>query len=113
MAVDTPIVNTFSDAVSEYEEPSVWTEHHENILIEWADKATCFRWLHAKSHIEYSKANTWFTIPVIVMSTLTGTANFAQDRFPPDIKPAIDEHVLTECLVFTLKVVTVKTVSIA
>jgi len=95
MAVDTPIVNTFSDAVSEYEEPGVWTEHHENILIEWADKATCFRWLHAKSHIEYSKANTWFTIPVIVMSTLTGTANFAQDRFPPDIKPAISSIIGT------------------
>ena len=26
--------------------------------------------------------NTWFTIPVIIMSTLTGTANFAQDKFP-------------------------------
>jgi hypothetical protein len=28
--------------------------------------------------------NTWFTIPVIIMSTLTGTANFAQDRVPSD-----------------------------
>jgi hypothetical protein len=90
MTTENPIINdTLSDNVSEVEEAGVWTEHHENILIEWADKATCFRWLHAKSHIEYSKANTWFTIPVIVMSTLTGTANFAQDRFPPDIKPAV------------------------
>ena len=28
--------------------------------------------------------NTWFTIPVIIMSTLTGTANFAQDRIPAE-----------------------------
>lgn len=71
----------------ELDDTSVWTEHHENILIEWADKATCYRWLHAKSHIDYSRANTWFTIPVIVMSTLTGTANFAQDRFPASARP--------------------------
>ena len=64
-----------------------WTAEHENILIEWADKATCYRWLHSKSHLAYNKANTWFTIPVIIMSTLTGTANFAQEKFPENIKP--------------------------
>jgi len=58
-----------------------WTPDHENILVEWADKAMCYRWLHGKSHQHFSKANTWFTIPVIIMSTLTGTANFAQDKF--------------------------------
>ena len=63
-----------------------WTEEHENILIEWADKAMCFRWLHSKAHMQFSAANTWFTIPVIIMSTITGTANFAQDKFPEDIK---------------------------
>ena len=63
-----------------------WSKEHEYILAEWADKAICFRWLHAKSHNQYSYANTWFTIPVIVMSTITGTANFAQDRFPANIK---------------------------
>lgn len=66
-----------------------WTPDHENILIEWADKAMCYRWLHAKSHSHYSKANAWFTIPVIIMSTLTGTANFAQDRFSENIKPLV------------------------
>ena len=63
-----------------------WTEEHENILIDWADKAMCFRWLHAKSNQIYARLNAWFTIPVIIMSTLTGTANFAQDRFPESAK---------------------------
>jgi len=89
MAIETTSQEQNKDVVTDTEDTAVWTEHHENILIEWADKATCFRWLHAKSHIDYSRANTWFTIPVIVMSTLTGTANFAQDRFPADIRPAI------------------------
>ena len=59
-----------------------WTPEHEQILIEWADKAMCYRWLHAKANIMYSTLNAWYTIPVIVISTLTGTANFAQERVP-------------------------------
>ena len=59
-----------------------WTVEHEDILIEWADKAMCFRWLHSKANVMFSSLNTWYTIPVIVISTLTGTANFAQDRVP-------------------------------
>jgi len=59
-----------------------WTTEHEQILIEWADKAMCYRWLHSKSNSMYSSLNAWYTIPVIVISTLTGTANFAQTRVP-------------------------------
>jgi len=61
-----------------------WAPEHESILVDWADKALCFRWLHAKSNEYYSRLNTWYTIPVIIMSTLTGTANFALDRFPTE-----------------------------
>jgi hypothetical protein len=59
-----------------------WTSDHEDILVEWGDKAMCFRWLHSRAHVLYSKLNYNYTIPVIVISTLTGTANFAQDRVP-------------------------------
>lgn len=62
--------------------PKKWTKDHEKILIDWADKAMCYKWLHSKSHEKFSKMNTYFTIPVIVMSTITGTANFAADRVP-------------------------------
>ena len=59
-----------------------WTQEHEGILIEWADKAMCYRWLHSKSNMLYSRLNAWYTIPVIIISTITGTANFAQERVP-------------------------------
>lgn len=59
-----------------------WTPEHEQILVEWADKAMCYRWLHSKANAMFSSLNTWYTIPVIVISTLTGTANFAQERVP-------------------------------
>ena len=61
-----------------------WSPQYEQILVEWADKAICYRWLHSTSQINYSFKNRWFTIPVIIMSTLTGTANFAQERVPQD-----------------------------
>lgn len=64
-----------------------WKTEHENILIEWADKAMCYRWLHARSHQKFASVNTWFTIPVIIMSTLTGTANFAQDKIDEQYRP--------------------------
>tara|TARA_B100000965_G_scaffold333664_1_gene298657 strand:- start:788 stop:1633 length:846 start_codon:yes stop_codon:yes gene_type:complete len=59
-----------------------WEKHHENIFIDWADKASCYKWLHASSNIKYSKKRNMYTIPVIVLSTLTGTANFAIERVP-------------------------------
>lgn len=59
-----------------------WNTDHEDILIEWADKAMCYRWLHSRAHAMYSRLNYIYTIPVIIMSTLTGTANFAQSRVP-------------------------------
>jgi hypothetical protein len=67
------------------DKPSIvieWTPEHEQLLIEWGDKAMCYRWLHSKANAMFSSLNTWYTIPVIVISTLTGTANFAQERVP-------------------------------
>jgi hypothetical protein len=64
----------------------IWTDEHVNILVEWADKAMCYNWMHTKNYERYNCFNTWFTIPVIVMSTLTGAANFAQNRVPPNLQ---------------------------
>jgi hypothetical protein len=61
-----------------------WTKEHETILVDWADKAMCYRWLHSQANNKFAKLSRWFTIPVIIISTLTGTANFAQDRVPVD-----------------------------
>lgn len=61
-----------------------WKEEEESIIKEWSDKALCYQWLHARCREIYQVKNAWFTIPVIIISTLTGTANFAQDRIPED-----------------------------
>uniref|UniRef100_A0A6C0BWJ2 SMODS and SLOG-associating 2TM effector domain-containing protein n=1 Tax=viral metagenome TaxID=1070528 RepID=A0A6C0BWJ2_9ZZZZ len=71
-----------TDTILSLSNDAIWTVEHEAILIEWADKAMCYRWLHSRANMLYSTLNAWYTIPVIVISTLTGTANFAQDRVP-------------------------------
>ncbi len=52
-------------------------------MAEWSDKAGCYRWLHDRCEKKYSKLNMAMSIPVIILSTLTGTANFALDGFIP------------------------------
>ena len=63
-----------------------WKSEEESIIKEWSDKALCYQWLHSKCREIYQIKNAWFTIPVIIISTLTGTANFAQDRIPEDLR---------------------------
>ena len=69
---------------SEEENEHEWKEYHENILVDWADKAMCYRWLHSKSCNKYTFLRNIYTIPVIILSTLTGTANFALERVPEE-----------------------------
>ena len=65
--------------------PVKWTIEQEELLAEWAEKAKCYRWLHSRSEKKYRSRNYAFTIPVIILSTLTGTANFAMDSFVPEL----------------------------
>lgn len=67
------------------EKRNYWKQEEEIILKDWADKAQCYEWMHLKAHEKYKSRKTWFTIPVIVISTITGTANFAQERFGKDL----------------------------
>jgi len=59
-----------------------WTVENENIMIEWCDVAQCYKWLNTRAHQKYSRKHAWFTIPAIVLSTITGTASFAQTSLP-------------------------------
>ena len=59
-----------------------WSVDHEHILVEWADKSMCMRLLHSKATASYARRNMWYTLPVIVMSTIAGAANFSQERVP-------------------------------
>ena len=61
-----------------------WTSELEVLVGDWADRAQCYRWMHDKTSRAYSSYNQYFMIPVIVLSTLTGTANFGLDSLFTD-----------------------------
>ena len=44
-------------------------------MAKWADIAACYRWLHDRCEKQYSRANMRMTVPVIILTTLTGTAS--------------------------------------
>jgi hypothetical protein len=66
---------------------TVWGNSEEDLLAKWADKATCYRWMHEKAQKKFYNSNLYVTLPVIVLSTLTGTANFGMGSiFPANLQ---------------------------
>jgi hypothetical protein len=59
----------------------VWSNEQEQILKKWGDKALCLKIMHERSYKKFWCLNAWFNIPVIIISTITGTGNFASGTF--------------------------------
>ena len=53
-----------------------WTSEIEALIADWSDRAQCYSWMHDKTSRAFAIYNQYLMIPVIVLSTLTGTANF-------------------------------------
>jgi len=66
-----------------------WNEHHETVLRQWGEASACYRYMNHNAYLMYRVLSMRFTLPVIVLSTITGTANFAQDQFPLSIRGAV------------------------
>tara|TARA_R110000803_G_scaffold17684_1_gene47574 strand:- start:5417 stop:6127 length:711 start_codon:yes stop_codon:yes gene_type:complete len=60
-----------------------WSGEIENLLSEWGEVAICYSYLHNYSTRKYRKKYHHLQIPIIILSTLTGTANFATDSYVP------------------------------
>ena len=63
-------------------EEIVWHGQQEKILKKWSEIGSSYRFMHDRAYLYYEKQNFRFALPVIVISTITGTANFAQGSFP-------------------------------
>ena len=65
-----------------------WSDETERLLSEWSEKASCFRWLHARCEKKYRFRYYCFSIPVIILSTLSGTATIGMDSYVPETHKA-------------------------
>ena len=63
-----------------------WSDEIEELLAEWAEIGLCYGWLHNYSERKYKKKYHHMSIPIIILSTLTGTANFADSYVPEGFK---------------------------
>jgi hypothetical protein len=66
-----------------------WHPQQERILKNWSEIGSSYRFLHDKAFNKYDRCNMCFSLPVIILSTLTGVANFAQSSFPVDSRPMV------------------------
>ena len=64
-----------------------WTSELEDLMADWADRAACYRWMHEQTSRIYGGRDRMITIPVIILSTITGSASLALDSFFPNSDP--------------------------
>ena len=62
-----------------------WSMYNEELLAEWSDVAQCYKWMHMQAHKDYVILHTRYTIPSIILSTVTGAASFATLNFKPAV----------------------------
>jgi len=52
-----------------------WNSQLERVISDEGERCLCFSWLHGKSEKRFTRLNTLMSIPVIVLSTLAGSAS--------------------------------------
>jgi hypothetical protein len=62
-----------------------WSQEQEKLLAKWSDYASCYRWLHDRTEKKLSRYNNSITIPVIILSTITGTASVGLNGLVGDV----------------------------
>lgn len=63
-------------------QPKIWNDSEVKLLKKWAELSASYRVLHDRAHRIFKFRNQCFTIPVIILSTILGTASFSQSTFP-------------------------------
>jgi hypothetical protein len=61
----------------------IWNEQTEDLVASWGDIASCYKWLHDQAYHKYNKINYRMSIPIIILSTLTGTVSVGMASLVP------------------------------
>jgi len=71
-----------------------WTEQIESLLSGWADTAAVYKWLHDKSHRKYKRKNKFLSIPIMVLSLITGSLGIGLQGYVPSEYMSIGQGAL-------------------
>jgi hypothetical protein len=61
-----------------------WTKELEVLFAEWTDKAACYRWMHDRTARQCHSNDQRLMLPIIILSTVGGAANFAMSSISQD-----------------------------
>jgi hypothetical protein len=68
-----------------------WDHKSEDLLKEWKQKASGYRWLHDHARIHYKRASDLLSYPSIIIASITGVGGFAVIN--PTSDAQLPEHV--------------------
>jgi hypothetical protein len=79
-----PIIEKKSQDSHKEPEAKIWNDSEVDLLKRWGEVSSSYRFLHDRAFRIFQLRNYCFTIPVIVLSTISGTASFSISSFPLD-----------------------------
>jgi len=60
-----------------------WSEQEEYLLALWSDRSLCYKLMTERASRKFHRQHLWFSIPVIILSTVCGSANLAVQSYVP------------------------------
>ena len=81
-----PIIEKKSHEPSKETEMKIWNDSEVELLKRWGEVSSSYRFLHDRAFRIFQLRNYCFTIPVIVLSTISGTASFSISSFPVNLQ---------------------------
>ena len=81
-----PIIEKKSQDSHKEPEMKIWNDSEVDLLKRWGEVSSSYRFLHDRAFRIFQLRNYCFTIPVIVLSTISGTASFSISSFPVDLQ---------------------------
>jgi len=64
-----------SDKIMDEVEDISWNSQLERVISDEGERCLCFSWLHSNSEKKFTTLNTRISMPVIIMSTVAGSAS--------------------------------------
>ena len=68
------------------DQPKVWHDQEEVILKSWGETSQSQKYMHNRAYKRMVRMHMMFSLPVIVISTIAGTANFATGAVPEEYR---------------------------
>ena len=73
-----PIIYLWTEYMEEH--PDIhWSNQLEDIIAGEAEQCRGLAWIHQKAEMRQGRKNNWIAIPVIILSTLSGTASIGSE----------------------------------